>query len=798
MTASSRFFAVALGLGVLLRVFFLLLAWADPSILAHSDQLIYIRLADELLAGSGLGTGFGVERLPLYPLFLALCGLVAPGGAQVVGAVGEHALLLAVAVQNVLGLCAVYFLYRAGRLVGPVVGNLAGAFAALNLNMAVYSSQILTDSLFYPLFTAGLLALLAYRAGGRKRDLALFAAILGACTLVRSVTMYLPLFVVAYLLVERSGARLVERGRRVAVFCVVFAALLVPWLVRNHALYGHAKLTSQGQAHISGWVIPGIAQYEEGLDLGAATAKYTEQWRQRVEAMPEPEREDVFARDAEAKRWFGEYLASVSPVSVAQAWFWGAVKNLFTPVSVELAYIFKMEWTHFYDTPGASFPEQAYNFVFHNENRLYAMLLIAGIGLTLALRAVQLGGMWRMWRVRPAMLSVCVLVTAYFLAVSGPVGYAKYRLPYEGVFVLLTAFAAAALPVFRREAGSGDGRHAASGAGGEAGGAAGHGAFTGTVLRTVLGGGCVMYALWGVEVADMGRALGALAPAGVALAVVALVVDYLFMGLRMRLISGGRVDFAQGFNAVLLGVGLNNVFPAKLGEAAKTMYLCRRGDVPLGQGLGWVFWERFADLNLLVVLAALAVAATGSGLFAWPVALGVAGLWCGLLLLARWQGFAELAVRLMPIAGLKNLVREVAAQLRGGMRPGYLLAIGLAAAAVWAAYYLQYVALLRVAGGLDLTWGQMLAVFVMAAGGMALPSTPGGVGVYEAVMVAALAVYGVPREEALALGLVYHVLMYVPSTLYGLAVLARTGFGLRELRAARRDDEPTTAEAENA
>jgi hypothetical protein len=38
-------------------------------------------------------------------------------------------------------------------------------------------------------------------------------------------------------------------------------------------------------------------------------------------------------------------------------------------------------------------------------------------------------------------LVLSIVVIAYFLAVSGPVGYAKYRLPYEPVFVLLTALA---------------------------------------------------------------------------------------------------------------------------------------------------------------------------------------------------------------------------------------------------------------------------------------------------------------------------------------------------------------------
>ncbi len=456
MTASAKFLAAALGLGLLLRAGLVLLAAADPSILMHHDQLGYIQLAETILTGGGLGPAFGAERVPGYPLFLAACAWLAPGGAPASASFGTDALILAVVLQQALGLVAVYAVYRMGLLIDRTTANLAGGFAALNLNMIIYGGQILTDSLFTPLFAVVLWLFLAYRESGRRTHLALLAAVVGAATLVRTVTMFVPLAVVPYLLLERSGARISERLRRVALFAALFVLFVAPWLARNQALYGHAAMTTQGQAHIAGWVIPGIAQYEEGLPLDAAVRKYTGVWAERVAALPEAERGDPFVLESEAKGWFREYLGTVSPLSVGKAWFWGAAKNIFTPVSVELAYIFRMQWTHFYDTPGSGFPERAWNFLAHNENRLYAALLAAGIALTLAFRAVQLCGAWRLARSRPAMLVGGLLVIAYFLAVSGPVGYAKYRLPYEPVFALCTALWLVRRPWFR----GGEGGHA--------------------------------------------------------------------------------------------------------------------------------------------------------------------------------------------------------------------------------------------------------------------------------------------------------------------------------------------------
>lgn len=776
MTASARFLAIALGLGLLLRLGLSLLAAADPSILMHHDQMGYIHLAETILTGGGLGPAFGAERVPGYPLWLALCGIVAPGGAPVSASFGTHALVLAVVGQQALGLVAVYAVYRAGRLIDQTTANLAGGFAALNLNMAVYSGQILTDALFYPLFAVGLFLFLLYRESRRRSHLALLSAVLGAATMIRTVTMFAPLFLVPYLLLERGVGRLGERAVRAGLFALIFLAFTTPWLARNQAVFGHAAMTTQGQPHIVSWVIPGIAQYEEGLALDTATKKYTEAWAERVAALPQDEQADPFALEAESKAWFWEYLGTVSPVSVVKAWFWGAVKNLFTPVSVELGYIFRMDWTHFYDTPGAGFPEQAWNFVAQNKNRLYAALLAAGILLTLAFRATQLAGAWRLARSRPGILVGGVLVMGYFLAVSGPVGYAKYRLPYEPFFALLTGLAVAGLPALRREAASGPQQ------------APTLRRMAGPALRALLAGGCVLYVLWGLDLGGLARAVAGLSPWGLAAMAGVVVLDYLSMGLRLNVISQGRTGLVGGINAGLLGLGANNVFPAKLGEAAKILYMARLGRVGLGQSLGWVFWERFGDLNLLVACGLAAALATGSGAVAWPVAAVAALIWGGLALLARWEGCVALVERLVPFAGPRRLAGELSRSLRTSLGGGFPLRVLASSALVWSLYFLQYVAMLLLAAGLDLTWSQCLVVFVMAAGGMAMPTTPGGVGVYEAVLVAALALFGVPREQALAVGLVYHMFLYIPSTLYALALLARGGLSLGELRGDARGE----------
>ncbi len=302
------------------------------------------------------------------------------------------------------------------------------------------------------------------------------------------------------------------------------------------------------------------------------------------------------------------------------------------------------------------------------------------------------------------------------------------------------------------------------------------------VLRLGLAAGCLAYALWGVDFAALGRAMGSVALAGVLATVLAVALDMVCVGLRLRWISGGRASFAGAFNAGILGLGLNNVVPAKLGEVAKAAYLRRAIGAPLGQAMGMVFWERFADLHALIVVALVAAGFSGNRMALAPLAGVVAGLWVCLVTLRLWPGLAPWLVRLLYFRKLQGFAADVLDHLaeRRGVR--FFAGLAVATLATWALYCAQYYLILWWGVGLDLTASQVLSVFVFGSVGLALPSSPGGVGVYEAVMVMVLTGLGVDKEQALAIGLVYHAIYYFPVTAYAMGLLARSGLTLAGIR----------------
>jgi uncharacterized membrane protein YbhN (UPF0104 family) len=71
---------------------------------------------------------------------------------------------------------------------------------------------------------------------------------------------------------------------------------------------------------------------------------------------------------------------------------------------------------------------------------------------------------------------------------------------------------------------------------------------------------------------------------------------------------------------------------------------------------------------------------------------------------------------------------------------------------------------------------------------VALPSSPGFFGVFEAVTRVTLALYGIEAGRAVSYALGYHFSTFVPITVLGIWSLSRAHLHLADLRAAEAED----------
>jgi len=109
------------------------------------------------------------------------------------------------------------------------------------------------------------------------------------------------------------------------------------------------------------------------------------------------------------------------------------------------------------------------------------------------------------------------------------------------------------------------------------------------------------------------------------------------------------------------------------------------------------------------------------------------------------------------------------------------LALAIMTVLVWlpiiGAYYVSLTAV-----GLEITWPMAIFVFCAAAFSVALPSSPGQIGVYHLAVIAALTLMGQPEGPATSFAFAYHGLnMIIMPTILGLIGLAATGATLQNV-----------------
>jgi uncharacterized protein (TIRG00374 family) len=227
--------------------------------------------------------------------------------------------------------------------------------------------------------------------------------------------------------------------------------------------------------------------------------------------------------------------------------------------------------------------------------------------------------------------------------------------------------------------------------------------------------------------------------------------------------AGPAIRARRVAGAMLVGYFVNAVMPARLGEVARAAIVSARESIAIGGVAASVVGERAVDILALFALAAVALAVAGS---TWAAAFAVAAI--GLTVVVALASRATMLQRFVPA--------RLPARLAGGIR-GFLDALAAiprrpsATAVVLSAMAwlgdAGIVLLVARALGLDVPPAGALLLALGGALGTALPAAPGYIATYELGALALATLAGVPRETALPVALVTHVI--------GVTVLAVAG-----------------------
>lgn len=256
------------------------------------------------------------------------------------------------------------------------------------------------------------------------------------------------------------------------------------------------------------------------------------------------------------------------------------------------------------------------------------------------------------------------------------------------------------------------------------------------------------------------------------------------------------------FNAFFVGYAANSILPASAGEVVRAVLLNRLAQVPLQPALGSVLGEKLMDvLVVFVILLGLlsrepqlsgslplgamgAVIGLSTALF-WLLAryprpvVHLSGVALGRLGLGHWRDRLETS-----LSGILDGLKVFRQPLRFGLS----LAVSLLS---WLVNGVTYWAVLLALGLDGPGWMGAMITQSLTAFAIALPSSPGFVGPFEAAVRFGLDLYGVTGAAAIAAALLLRLVMYLLTPLIGLGLALHLGLSRADLGAPGAATRPT-------
>jgi uncharacterized membrane protein YbhN (UPF0104 family) len=271
------------------------------------------------------------------------------------------------------------------------------------------------------------------------------------------------------------------------------------------------------------------------------------------------------------------------------------------------------------------------------------------------------------------------------------------------------------------------------------------------ILATILGGGLLYMAMRGVDFGETWEVLRTMEGGYLVLALVLVLISPVVRALRWRALFDEEVpNLVPLIGAIVTGQTLNFTIPFRSGEVARILMV---GGRKL-QTAGTIAVEKALDAACFAGLCVMLP-------LIWAVpewlegprlsVLGMAGVYLvavvGLSIIPRISPKMFRITQVPPLKKMPILLGSSLYLWAGSILTNYFVLCALQIQATFLAAI-------------------VLAVILQV--GVAVPSSPGKIGVFQYLAVLGLTLFGVAKSSALAFGLILHLLVFVPAAIMAL------------------------------
>ncbi len=280
--------------------------------------------------------------------------------------------------------------------------------------------------------------------------------------------------------------------------------------------------------------------------------------------------------------------------------------------------------------------------------------------------------------------------------------------------------------------------------------------------------------------------------------VLLLLLSFIMRALRWRYLLEPikKIKLHSLFSATMIGFMANNLLPARLGEFARAYAIGEKEGISKSSSLATIVIERIFDgITILTFLAIILIFWS----FSFPSWLqNAAYIACSIYLFAllflillklqtkRALRIAEFIFKPFPRKFKIRMIRILNSFVDGLKilhSSKNIIYSAILSLFVWLPVGLIIYCLL-ISFGIDLPISVSFLLLVILCIGVMIPSAPGFVGTVQFLCVTGLALFAVPKSQALSFSIVYHASQFIPVTGIGLVYLFMEGLSFAKIQSS--------------
>ncbi|MFT5916416.1 MAG: hypothetical protein ACI81T_002925 [Bacteroidia bacterium] len=251
------------------------------------------------------------------------------------------------------------------------------------------------------------------------------------------------------------------------------------------------------------------------------------------------------------------------------------------------------------------------------------------------------------------------------------------------------------------------------------------------------------------------------------------------------MLKSENVSFRNCLDSIVIGFAGNNIIPARGGELLRMFFFSKKTNVNKLTAISSIGVEKILDGVALISILVITLLLQPSLMeidwlqkLTYTVSLFVVLLLVVLIILRIYSDWIInfITEKKLPLhkllAGIIEKIADALKFLKWDKSTAFILILSIV---IWLIEGAMFPLGIQAFGVTESTW--LIGFFMLAIVnfGLVVPSSPGYVGVFQAMTVVALLLFSIPEETALSIGILIHLCQFIPITIWGILVFLIRG-----------------------